>query len=247
MTGAGMDAMNEDDAKAERAAGAGAGAGAGAAAEAAAASGAEAAGGGACIAGEAELRALHAPPSDLVQRKCIDRLDRHCRDFIALSPFLVLGTADAAGRADVSPRGDPPGFVRVLDDQTLLIPDRPGNNLLDSLSNIVANPEVGLLFLIPGFDETLRVNGTAALVRDPALLASLAIEGKPPKLAIRVAIREVYLHCARSFRRARLWDPAARVPRETLPSLARMVTDMARLDYDAATDRRVEDSMKKLY
>jgi predicted pyridoxine 5'-phosphate oxidase superfamily flavin-nucleotide-binding protein len=106
---------------------------------------------------------------------------------------------------------------------------------------------VGLLFLIPGFDETLRVNGTAQLVRDPALLAAFAIEGKPPKLAIRVAVREVYLHCARSFRRARLWDPAARVPRERLPSLATMVMDMASMTYDAAIDRRVEDAMGNLY
>ena len=201
----------------------------------------------ACIDSERDLRALHAPPSDLVKRKCVDRLDRHCRDFIALSPFLVLGTADAEGHADVSPRGDPPGFVKVLDDTTLLIPERPGNNLLDSLSNIVANPEVGLLFLIPGFDETLRVNGTAALVSEPAALAPLAVDGKAPKVAIRVSVREVYLHCARSFRRAKLWDPAARVPRETLPTLARMVMDMSAINYDAAIDRRVEEAMDKLY
>lgn len=201
----------------------------------------------ACIDSEQELRALHAAPSELVKRKCVDRLDRHCRDFIALSPFLVLGTADAKGQADVSPRGDPPGFVKVLDDKTLLIPERPGNNLLDSLSNIVANPEVGLLFLIPGFDETLRVNGTAALAREPEALAALAVDGKAPKLAIRVTVREAYLHCARSFRRAKLWDPAARVPRDRLPSLARMVMDMAELNYDEAIDRRVEDSMGKLY
>lgn len=201
----------------------------------------------ACIGSEQELRALHAPPSDLVKRKCVDRLDRHCRDFIALSPFLVLGTANAEGKADVSPRGDPPGFVKVLDDRTLLIPDRPGNNLLDSLSNVVANPEVGLLFVIPGFDDTLRVNGRAEVVRDPALLAPLAVEGKAPKVAIRVAVREVYLHCAKSFRRARLWDPAARVPRDTLPSLGKMVMDMTAMNYDAAIDGRVEESMKKLY
>lgn len=199
------------------------------------------------IGSEQQLRALHAPPSDLVKRKCVDRLDKHARDFVALSPFLVLGTANAKGEADVSPRGDPPGFVKVLDDRTLLIPDRPGNNLLDSLSNIVANPEVGLLFVIPGFDETLRVNGRAEVVRDPALLAPLAMEGKTPKVAIRVAVREVYLHCAKSFRRARLWDPAARVPRETLPSLGKMVMDMMAMSYDPAIDGRVEDSMKKLY
>ena len=200
-----------------------------------------------CIETEQALRELHAPPSDLVKKKCVARLDRHCRDFIALSPFLVLGTANAEGKADVSPRGDPPGFVKVLDDRTLLIPDRPGTNLLDSLSNIVANPEVGLLFVIPGFDETLRVNGRADVVRDPALLAPLAVDGKTPKVAIRVDVREVYLHCAKSFRRARLWDPAARVPRQTLPTLAKMVMDMAAMNYDPAIEGRVEDSMKKLY
>jgi len=199
------------------------------------------------VASEDELRALHTPPSEIAKKKCVDRLDKHCRAFIALSPFLVLGTANADGQADVSPRGDPPGFVKVLDDKTLLIPDRPGNNLLDSLSNIVANPEVGLLFVIPGFDETLRVNGRAEVVNDPALLAPLAIEGKAVKVAIRVAVREVYLHCAKSFRRARLWDPAARVPRDRLPTLAKMVMDMASMHYDAAIDDRVEASMKKLY
>jgi len=162
------------------------------------------------IQSELELRALHAAPSDLAKQKSVARLDRHCRDFIALSPFLVLGTAGADGRADVSPRGDPPGFVKVLDDTTLLIPERPGNNLLESLSNLVANPEVGLLFLIPGFDETLRINGRAELVRDPALLAPLAVDGKLPKVGIRVAVREAYLHCARSFRRAPPGPKAAR-------------------------------------
>jgi hypothetical protein len=196
---------------------------------------------------EDELRALHAQPSDLVRRKCIDRLDRHCRAFIALSPFLLLGTANAKGHADVSPRGDPPGFVKVLDDKTLLIPERPGNNLLDSLSNVVANPEVGLLFMIPGFDETLRVNGTAVVVSDRPSLAALAIDVKAPKCALRVSVREAYLHCARSFRRARLWDPAARTPRSALPSLATMVMDMAALKYDEALDRRVEEAMDKLY
>ncbi len=195
----------------------------------------------------AALRALHDQPSDLVRRKTIDRLDAHCLSFVARSPFLLLATADGAGRADVSPRGDPPGFVKALDDKTLLIPDRPGNNLLDSLSNILANPEVGLVFLIPGFDETLRVNGTAELSVDPADLAPLAVEGKTPKIAIRVAVREAFLHCAKSFRRARLWDPDARVERGTLPTLGRMVMDMAKMNFDPAVDARVAKSIEKLY
>lgn len=193
------------------------------------------------------LRALHDAPSDIVRRKTIDRLDAHCRSFIARSPFLLLGTARRDGRADVSPRGDPPGFVKVLDDTTLLIPDRPGNNLLDSLANIVENPEVGLLFLVPGFDETLRVNGAAEISIDPQDLARLEVEGKRPKLALRVAVREAFLHCAKSFRRARLWDPAARVERGALPSLGRMVMEMARMNYEPALDARVEKAMEKLY
>ncbi|MCW5771790.1 MAG: pyridoxamine 5'-phosphate oxidase family protein [Rhodospirillaceae bacterium] len=200
-----------------------------------------------CIDSEDALRTRYATPSELVQKKRVARLDKHCRDFIALSPFVMLGTADAEGHVDVSPRGDPPGFVKVLDDTTLLMPDRPGNNLIDSLSNIVANPQVGLLFLIPGFDDTLRVNGAATLTDDPALLAMLAIDGRPPKLAIRVAVREAFLHCARSFRRARLWEPAAQVPRKTLPTLATMVMGMTAMPYDSEIDRRVEDAMQKLY
>ena len=201
----------------------------------------------AAIRSEAELRGMHAEPSALVKKKCVNRLDDNCRAFIGLSPFLVIGTSGADGRGDVSPRGDPPGFVKVLDDTTLLIPDRPGNNLLDSLSNIVANPAVALIFFIPGFDETLRVNGRAEVVRDPVLLVPLAVDGKTPKVGIRVAVQEAYLHCARSFRRARLWDPAARVPRTALPSLATMVMAMSSMQYDAAIDTRVQESMDRLY
>lgn len=197
----------------------------------------------------AELRALHAEPSDVVKRKCADRLDANCRRFIALAPFLALATANAAGRADVSPRGDAPGFVRVLDARTLLVPDRAGNNLHDSNSNILENPEIGLLFLIPGIDETLRVNGTATLTRDPALLAPFAVEGKTPKLAVRVDVREVFLHCARAFRRARLWDPAARVERGALPPIGAMIKEMADMTaLDAAAfGARYDNAMKTLY
>lgn len=177
------------------------------------------------ITNEAELRALFPPVSELARQKCQDRLDRHARDFIARSPFLCLGTQSADGRADVSPRGDPKGFVRVLDDQTLAIPDRPGNNRLDSLSNILGNPEVGLLFMIPGFDDTLRVNGRARLSTDPALLESLAVAEKQPRLVILVEVREVFLHCAKAFRRSQLWDPAARQDRREMPSLSQMILE----------------------
>jgi len=177
------------------------------------------------IAGEAALRRLYGHAEGLARRKAIGFLDKHARAFIQLSPFLTLATQSPEGRADVSPRGDPPGFVRVLDEKHLLIPDRSGNNRLDSLTNILANPAVGLLFIIPGFDDTLRVNGRARLTRDPALLAGLEMQGKAPKCGIVVEVEEVFLHCAKAFRRARLWDAEAQVPRSRLPGLARMILE----------------------
>ena len=174
---------------------------------------------------EADLRARFAPTHAIALEKVLDHLDRHARAFVARSPFLCIGTQSPEGRADVSPRGDPPGSVAVLDARTLLIPDRPGNNRLDTLSNIVANPAVGLLFLVPGFDETLRINGTARLTVDPALLSGCAVNGRAPALGIVVSVGEVFLHCAKAFRRSRLWDPAAHQDRGEMPSLVRMIRD----------------------
>lgn len=204
------------------------------------------------IASEEALRALYPPVSGLAGIKCLPALDRHCEAFISRSPFVCLGTQDGSGRADVSPRGDAPGFVRIVDRNTLAIPDRPGNNRLDSLSNIVANPAVGLLFMVPGFDETLRINGTAVLVTDPALLDSLKVDDRLPRLAIVVTVREAFLHCAKAFRRSRLWDPAARQDRSAMPSLPKMILDqttgapsdpdeMARIDADL--EERYRQSM----
>jgi len=183
-----------------------------------------------------DLRQLYAEPSSRAKAKTLNKLDRHCRHFISLSPFLVLSSAAADGSADVSPRGDPPGFVKVLDDTTILIPDRPGNNRLDSFSNIVANPHVGLLFMIPGINETLRLNGRAEFCEDPALLASLAVDGKTPKLALKIHVDEVYLHCAKAFIRSKLWDPAAQVPRANFPTLGQIMADQQSLDAEA-TDK----------
>lgn len=177
------------------------------------------------LADEAALRALYAPTHPMAALKSLPHLDTHARAFIARAPFLCLGTQNAAGRADVSPRGDPAGFVRVLDDQTLAIPDRPGNNRLDTLANIVSNPNVGVLFLIPGFDDTLRVNGQATLVTDPALLASMAVNDRTPKLAIVLRVSEVFLHCAKALRRSHLWDPDHRQSRADMPSLMRILND----------------------
>jgi len=174
---------------------------------------------------EEALRRLYPATHDLALQKFQRELGPHAQAFIRRSPFLCLGTQDRKGRADVSPRGDPPGFVRILDSSTLAIPDRPGNNRLDSLSNIIEHPAVGLLFLVPGFDDTLRVNGSAQLVNDPALLESMQVNDRLPTLAIVVQVREVFLHCAKALRRSRIWDPAQHQDRSQMPSLIKMILD----------------------
>lgn len=173
----------------------------------------------------AALRSRFEATHELALQKVLTRLDPHARAWIARSSFVCLGTQNAAGKADVSPRGDPNGFVQVLDDQTLAIPDRPGNNRLDSLENILSNPQIGLLFIIPGFDETLRVNGTATLTTDPDLLAQMAVNGRVPKLAIVVRIETLFIHCAKAFRRGHMWDPAQFQDRKEMPSLVQIVLE----------------------
>jgi len=175
------------------------------------------------------LRALYAAPQPRAVRKQLPRLDVHCRRFIALSPFVILATTDAEHHLDASPRGGPPGFVKVTDAGDLLLPDSPGNNRLDSFENILATGQVGLLFLIPGFDETLRVNGKAALSRADADIAACTSEVRAPKLVVRVAVEAAYLHCAKAFLRSRLWEPDARVDRSTLPSAGRMISEQTGL------------------
>ena len=172
----------------------------------------------AAIRDEPELRALLGEPAAVVRAKVADRLNDLTRRFVDLSPFVLLATSAPDGTCDVSPRGDPPGFVRVLDERTLLLPDRPGNKLADSLRNVLRNPHVGLLFLVPGVGDTLRVNGRATLVTDEDLLAPCAVEGKVPKLGLRIEVDEVFTHCSKAFLRARLWDPETFVDRSELPS-----------------------------
>lgn len=171
------------------------------------------------------LKTLYGEPGDRARRKVIPRLDAHCRKFIALSPFLVLSSAAADGKADVSPKGDPPGFVHVLDDQTLLIPDRAGNNRLDGMQNILENPHVGIIFMIPGVKETLRINGRARITTDPALLAPLAMEGKTPKTGLLVNVDEAFLQCPKALVRSRLWDAETQIERSLLPSMGEMMAD----------------------
>lgn len=195
------------------------------------------------VATEAQLRALYAPAIERARIKTLAKLDVHCRRFIELSPFLCLGTQGASG-ADVTPRGDEPGFVHVLDDTTLAIPDWPGNNRLDSLQNLLENPAVGLLFLIPGVNESLRVNGVAHIETDSAVLARWDRAGKRPKAAVVVEVREAYLHCGKALIRSRLWNPAAQVDRAELPSYGAMLKDQITI---AATAEEIEASVDQGY
>jgi PPOX class probable FMN-dependent enzyme len=202
------------------------------------------------ISSEADLRQHFKAPSDLALRKQLDHLDHNCRRFIALSPFLCLATSGEDG-TDNSPRGDAPGFVEVLDESTLLIPDRPGNNRLDSLANIVRNPQVGLLFLIPGVAETLRVNGRARIVTSPQILDRFAVNNRAPAVVILVETQEVFLHCSKALIRSRLWQEDAKVDRKVLPSLGRMIAEAADrnpaaatvADYDARIERSIEEAL----
>ncbi len=200
------------------------------------------------ITNESELRTVYGAPNQRSQQKILDRLDPHCRRFIALSPFCVLSTAGADGGADVSPRGDGPGFVAVPDERTLLIPDRPGNNQVDSLRNVVAQPHVGLLFLVPGMNETLRVSGTAEIVTDADVLASLSMNGRPPVSALRVTVERAFLHCAKALIRARLWDPAAQVERSSFPTYGQVLADQIRGADAAAIDASLDEAARnRLY
>ncbi|MBT4072922.1 MAG: pyridoxamine 5'-phosphate oxidase family protein [Chloroflexi bacterium] len=176
---------------------------------------------------EEELREQLGRPSERTRNKTISALDQHCRDLIAASPMAFLATTNADGTVDVAPKGDPAGFVSVLDDNTIVIPDRPGNKRFDGLTNIFTNPGVGMIFVIPGMRETLRVNGTATIVRDPELLESLAVDGKLPWLAIVVDVKEAFMHCPKAFLRSDLWDPNTWPSRDDLPTMACILNDHA--------------------
>jgi len=182
---------------------------------------------------EPSLRALIGEPLQLTREKVAGRLNALTRRFIELSPFVCLATSDEHGACDVSPRGDPPGFVRILDDVTLLVPDRPGNRLADSLRNILRNPHVGLLFVVPGVTDTFRVNGRATLTRDAALLAPCEVEGKTPTLGILVDIESAYTQCSKAFLRSHLWDPTRHVDGKTMPTSGQIHKAMKGESFDA--------------
>lgn len=172
------------------------------------------------ISSQDQLEAVLGRPNSRVVEKVIKSLDAHCRRFIARSPFVLVGSADAAGNIDASPKGDPPGFVRVLDDNTLALPERPGNRRADTFRNLLQNPKVGLIFLIPGKRETLRIAGDAMIVRDIGLRQSMAVDGHVPALALVVTVREAFFHCSKCMIRSQLWEPASWPSLDGLPSLA---------------------------
>jgi hypothetical protein len=202
------------------------------------------------VTSELELREIVGVPASSAVKKERTALDAHCRAFIARSPFLLMATAGPDGRCDVSPKGDAPGFVLVLDDRRLVIPDRPGNKRLDGMKNLLANPHIGLIFLVPGREETLRVNGRAWITRDPDLLRRSVVQHKTPLLAIGVEVEQCFLHCAKAFRRSQLWAHGQWPGPDTLPSLACVLFDqiqpegMTLQDYERAIE---EGYAKRLY
>jgi PPOX class probable FMN-dependent enzyme len=199
---------------------------------------------------EVDLRALMgAPVAPPVVEKTLSALDRHCLTFIKRSPFVLIASSDAEGRMDISPKGDAPGFVKVLDEHTLAIPDRPGNQRFDTFRNLFQSPRVGLIFLIPGKRETLRIGGKAEVVRDSELLATLAANGKVPALAIAVHVDEAFFHCAKCIIRSHLWQPEQWPPLEGLPTLAQAMKDAASISAPVEVVERIirEDEEKRLY
>ncbi|HYK71709.1 MAG TPA: pyridoxamine 5'-phosphate oxidase family protein [Pseudoneobacillus sp.] len=189
-------------------------------------------------------------PSEVASKKVIYHLDVHCRDFISKSPFLVISTSDKNGFCDVSPRGDQPGFPFILNDHCLVLPERPGNKRVDTLRNILHNPHVGLLFLIPGMDETLRVNGKATIIQDEDILEKMAVKGKNPLVGIAVEIEECFLQCAKALKRSDLWNPESWFDKKELPSGAKILSDHVKipgLDEKAMKERLEEGWKNRMY
>ena len=190
------------------------------------------------VSSEERLREIIGGPSALVAAKVADRLNDLTRQFVERSPFVCVATSRPDGGLDISPRGDPAGFVRILDDRRLLIPERPGNRLADTLTNLLADPRIGLLFLIPGVGETFRVNGRAAIVDDPVLLAESAVEGRVPKLGVLVTVEEAFTHCPKALIRSDLWNPERHVDREELPSSGAILRSVSDESLDVETYER---------
>ena len=194
-----------------------------------------------------QLRTIYRQPKELAAKKVIPRLEAHSKRIIELSPFLVISTMGEDGIADVSPRGDAPGFVQVIDDETIAIPDRPGNNRLDTLTNILGNPSVGTIFFVPGVDEVLRINGDAELRDDAELRERFEVRGKLPASVILVKTKEIYLHCAKAIMRAGLWDASAQVvDRRSLPTIGQMIVDQVGGDRPTQSHEDVKREYEKV-
>ena len=190
------------------------------------------------------VRAHYGEPGDIVLRKELDAIDKYCREFIAASPFFVMATSDGKGRCDATPRGDPPGSVRVVDSRTLLIPDRKGNNRVDALMNIVANPHAGLLFIVPGMTETLRVNGRASITIDPKILTLMEERGKPPCSVIRLEVEEVYFQCGKAMIRSELWNPERHVSRDAFTPFGKVLSEQCKIDYDPGLEDFIDEEYR---
>ncbi len=202
------------------------------------------------ISSKAEIRSLFGNPSKRAEDKVISKIDRQCETLIEHSPFLVLSTSKQCGSCDASPRGDAPGFVKIVDENHLLIPERPGNKRFDSLLNILDNPNVGLLFLIPGMEETLRINGKAYIIRDQIWLEKMAFKGSVPLLGILVKVEEIFIHCAKAFIRSGLWNQMTWPNRDKLPTMGQILKNHAMLDHIDADeiDASIKETIKsKLY
>lgn len=197
----------------------------------------------------ATLKDIVGEPKPEIANKEMPALDKHTRHFLSLCPFLCISTADAEGNQDISPRGDPAGFVRVLDDKTVLIPDRKGNRRVDTMRNILENPNLGLLLFLPGVEEVLRINGKATITEDPALLADSAVNGSVPMLGIVVEIDDVFFHCAKAVIRSKLWDPETPIARSEFPTYGEIVRDQRAPDQDAeAINTQLQEDYKtRLY
>ncbi len=202
----------------------------------------------AAITAETELRALYAMPNERAVKKQLSHLDRHCMSFLALARFVVLSTCDAQGNMDSSPRGGDAGFVKVIDEHTLVIPDWAGNNRLDTFSNIMETGRIGAIFLVPGINEALRVNGTASLRTDEAFTSLCEVKGRYPKLVVHVKVKQAYLHCAKAVMRAELWSPEVQVERSVLPTMNEMLREQtAQTEPAESQEAMVERHKKQLY
>ncbi|MFL2540617.1 MAG: pyridoxamine 5'-phosphate oxidase family protein [Candidatus Latescibacterota bacterium] len=193
-----------------------------------------------------QLRSIYRKPRELAANKVLTEFEEHSRRFVKLSPFLVISTIGADGIGDVSPRGDAPGFVKVMDDnRTIAIPDRRGNNRIDTLSNIITNPSVGTIFFIPGIAEVMRVNGTATVDDDADLRTAFEVKGKRPSTVILIEAREIFLHCAKAIMRSGLWRQENQVGRTIMPTIAQMISDQIGRDRPMQTQREVEKAYQK--